>query len=208
MTFELWLTFTITSVILVAIPGPTNLMVMAYGLRHGTKPALLTVFGVAPGAATAMALSFLGLGAILATSSQLFTVMKWAGAIYLIYLGIMLWRSTPNLDEVLIEVQNVSCKRIVLQAFTVSLLNPKGIIFYMAFMPQFVSPDAPVLPQMLILGLTFVIIVFPINTAYALLSGKLRDIIKSQRVLRAMNRTGGALLIGAGVLTASLRRSS
>lgn len=78
----------------------------------------------------------------------------------------------------------------------------------MAFMPQFISPDAPVLPQMLILGLTFVIIVFPVNTAYALLSGKLRDIIKSQRVLRAMNRTGGALLIGAGVLTASLRRSS
>ena len=208
MTFELWLTFTITSVILVAIPGPTNLMVMAYGLRHGTKPALFTVFGVAPGAAAAMALSFLGLGAILATSSQLFMVMKWAGAIYLIYLGIMLWRSTPNLDEVSIEEQNVSCKCIVFQAFTVSLLNPKGIIFYMAFVPQFISPDAPVLPQMLILGFTFVIIVFPVNTAYALLSGKLRAIIKSQRVMRAMNRTGGALLIGAGVLTASLRRSS
>ena len=208
MTFELWLTFTVTTVIIIAIPGPTNLMVMAYGLRHGTKPALFTVFGVVPGAVTAMALSFLGLGAILATSSHLFMVMKWAGAIYLIYLGIMLWRSTPNLNEVSIEAQNVSCKRIALQAFTISLLNPKGIVFYMAFVPQFVSPDAPVLPQMLILVFTLITIVFPVNTAYALLSGKLRDIIKSQRVLRAMNRTGGGLLIGAGVITASLRRSS
>jgi threonine/homoserine/homoserine lactone efflux protein len=181
-------------------------MVLAFGLRHGTKPALYTVFGVAPGAATAMALSFLGLGAILAASSQLFTLVKLAGAVYLIYLGIMLWRSDPNLSEVSVKDQNVSCKRIVLQAFTVSLLNPKGIIFYMAFMPQFVSPDAPVLPQMLLLGFTFVLIVFPVNTAYALLSGKLRDVAKSRRVLRAMNRTGGTLLIGAGALTATLRR--
>ncbi len=208
MTFELWLTFTITTMVLIAIPGPTNLMVMAYGLRHGTRPALFTVFGVAPGAAAAMALSFLGLGAILATSSQLFLIMKWAGAIYLIYLGIMLWRSTPDLDGVSVEERSVSCRRIVIQAFAVSLMNPKGIIFYMAFMPQFVSPDAPVLPQMLILGLTVVIIVFPVNTAYALMSGKLRDIIKKQRVLRAMNRTGGGLMIGAGILTASLRRNS
>ncbi len=207
MVFELWLAFTITSAILVAIPGPTNLMVMAFGLRHGTKPALYTVFGVAPGAAAAMALSFLGLGAILAASSQLFVLVKLAGAVYLIYLGIMLWRSDPNLTEVSVEEQSISCKRIVLQAFTVSLLNPKGIIFYMAFMPQFVSPDAPVLPQMLILGFTFVSIVFPVNTAYALLSGKLRDVAKSRRVLRAMNRTGGTLLIGAGALTATLRRS-
>ncbi len=160
------------------------------------------------GAAAAMALSFLGLGAILAASSLLFVAMKWAGAIYLIYLGVVLWRSTPNLDEVSIEEKNVSSIRIIIQAFTISLLNPKGIVFYMAFMPQFVSPDTPALPQMLILGITFVAIVLPVNTAYALMSGKVRDLIKSQGVMRAMNRTGGALLVGAGVLTASLRRNS
>ncbi len=207
MDFELWLSYTITSAILVAIPGPTNLMVMAYGLRHGTKPALLTVFGVAPGAIAAMALSFVGLGAVLSASSQLFSAMKWAGALYLIYLGITLWRSNPNLDEVSIS-NNVSSNRIVIQSFTISLLNPKGIVFYMAFLPQFISPDAPVLPQMLILGFTFFVIVFPVNTTYALMSGKFREVVRSQRVLKAMNRTSGSLLIGAGVLTASLRRST
>lgn len=208
MDLELWLTFTITSTILVAIPGPTNLMVMAYGLRHGTRSALLTVFGVAPGAIAAMALSFLGLGAVLAASSQLFIVMKWAGAIYLIYLGITLWRSDQDLNEVSIKHNNASSNRIVVQAFAISLLNPKGIVFYMAFMPQFISSDAPVLPQMLILGFTFFVIVFPINTTYALMSGKFREIIGNQRVVRVMNRTSGSLLIGAGVLTASLRRST
>ena len=208
MNFELWLTFVVTAGILIAVPGPTNLMVMAYGLRYGTKPALCTVFGVVPGAATAMLFSFLGLGAILATSSQLFLVMKWAGAMYLIYLGIKQWRTPPDLDNAAIEEQHVSGASIVAQAFTVSLLNPKGIIFYMAFMPQFMAHNSPVLPQMLILGITFIVIVFPVNTAYALLSGKMRDVIQNRRVLRMMNRTGGTMLIGAGLLTASLKRSS
>ena len=123
-------------------------------------------------------------------------------------MGINLWRSTPNLDDVLIEENNISGKQIAFQAFTVSLLNPKHIIFYMAFVPQFISPNAPIFPQMLILGFTFVGLVFPINIAYALMSGKLRGIIKNRRAIRAMNRTGGAMLIGAGLLTASLRRAS
>jgi len=208
MPLELWLTYTVTTSIIIAIPGPTNLMVMAYGLRHGTKTALFTVFGVVPGAVSAMALSFLGLGAMLATSSKLFMLMKWAGAIYLIYLGIIFWRRTPHLDKVPIEDQIVTGKQVALQAFTISLLNPKGIVFYMAFVPQFVSPESPVLPQMLILASTLVAIVFPVNTAYALLSGTLRSIAKNQRVLQVMNRTGGGLLIGAGVVTATLRRNS
>ncbi|MCB9077591.1 MAG: hypothetical protein H6631_08375 [Anaerolineaceae bacterium] len=74
-------------------------------------------------------------------------------------------------------------------------------------MPQFIVTHAPVLPQMLILGATFVVLIFPINTAYALLAGRLRAVIQNRRLLRTMNRTGGAMLIGAGILTASLKRS-
>ena len=207
MTFELWFAFTVAAGALIAIPGPTNLMVMAYGVRYGAKPALGTVFGVVPGVIAAMTLSFLGLGAILATSSGLFILMKWAGAIYLVYLGIMQWRSAPQLDKMEIDKQNVSGVSIIVQAFTVTLLNPKGIVFYIAFMPQFISANAPALPQMLILGATFLTLVFPINTIYALLSGKMRAVIQNRRVLRTMNRTGGAMLIGAGLLTASLKRT-
>lgn len=207
MNSELWLAFVFASVILIAIPGPTNLMVMAYGFRHGKKAALYTVFGVGPGAVVAMALSYVGLGGILATSMHLFMLMKWAGAIYLIYMGVSLWRSTSDLDDVAIEDGNVTGRKIAFRAFTVSLLNPKHIIFYMAFIPQFISPETPILRQMLIMALTFIILVIPINMAYALMSGMLRDLINNQKILKAMNRTGGGILIGAGVLTALMRRS-
>ena len=207
MVLELWLSFAVTSGIFIAIPGPTNLMVMAYGFRYGTRSALFTVLGVAPGAAVAMVLSFLGLGGVLAVSSHLFVAMKWIGAIYLVYQGILLWRSTPKVDTVSLDEKCVPGNKIALQAFTISLLNPKHIIFYMAFIPQFVSPTAPVFRQLLILGFTFIMLVFPINLAYALMSGRLRAMIKKQSLLRAMNRSGGALLIGAGVFTASLRRT-
>ncbi|MCB0155652.1 MAG: LysE family translocator [Anaerolineae bacterium] len=207
MTFALWLTFTLAAGTLIAIPGPTNVMVMACGLRHGTKPALSTVFGIVPGVMSAMLLSFLGLGAILATSSHLFELMKWAGAIYLVYLGIKQWRSEPALVDAELAQPQSSGRAIIGQAFTVTFLNPKGIIFYIAFMPQFIAPNAPVLPQLLLLGATFIALVFPINTAYALLAGNMRRFIQNQRTLRWMNRTGGAMLVGAGILTASLKRA-
>lgn len=206
MTFGLWLTFIVAAGTLIAIPGPTNLMVIACGLRHGTKPALSTVFGIVPGVTAAMILSFLGLGAILATSAQLFMLMKWAGALYLVYLGIRQWRSAPELDELEVGRPQVSGLAIIIQAFTVTFLNPKGFIFYIAFMPQFMVTDTPVLPQMLILGATFIALIFPINSTYALLAGRLRVAIQNRRLLRNMNRTGGAMLIGAGILTASLKR--
>lgn len=207
MTLGLWLTFMVAAGTLIAIPGPTNLMVIACGLRYGAKPALSTIFGIVPGVATAMTLSFLGLGTILATSVQLFILMKWAGAVYLIYLGIRQWRSAPGIDKLEVEPPPVSGMAIFAQAFTVTFLNPKGIIFYIAFMPQFITTNAPVWPQMLILGATFIALVFPINSAYALLAGRMRDVIQNRRMLRAMNRTGGAMLIGAGILTASLKRT-
>jgi len=124
---ELWVTFIITAGILIAIPGPTNLMVMAYGLRYGTKSALGTVFGVVFGVIVAMILSFVGLGAILAVSSESFILMKWAGAIYLIYLGVRQWQSTSQLGSLDTDKLYISGGAITAQALTVSFLNPKGI---------------------------------------------------------------------------------
>lgn len=208
MSFETWLAFTLTSAVLISIPSPNNLMVMAYGLRHGTKHSLFTVFGVVPGTIVAMILSFIGLGGLLAASSFLFNLTKWIGAAYLVYLGIMLWKNSPNPSEVEIDQKKVSKTKILIQSFTVSLLNPKGIIFYMAFMPQFISPTEPVIPQMFILGGTFALLVLPINSVYVLLTGRLRTTIQNSRIIQIMNRTGGVLLILAGIATATLKRNS
>jgi threonine/homoserine/homoserine lactone efflux protein len=206
MSFELWLAYVIAAGILIAIPGPTNFMVIGYGLRAGTKAAITTVFGVIPGVTCTMVLSFLGLGAVLATSATLFTLMKWAGALYLIYLGIQQWRSEPEVGATHGADEASSNGKIIAHAFIITFLNPKGIVFFVAFLPQFMTSDAPALPQMLILVATFNALTIPINTAYALLAGTLRQTIHNRRTLRQLNRIGGGMLIGAGLMTASLKR--
>lgn len=207
MSLELWLAFVVAAGTLIAIPGPTNFMVIGYGLRAGSKAAMHTVFGVVPAVTLQMILSFLGLGAMLATSAALFTLMKWAGALYLIYLGIQQWRSKPELDAIHHTAHQTSHWQIIANAFTVTFLNPKGIAFFVAFMPQFMTPEAPALPQMLLLGATFNALVLPLNTAYAILAGTMRQTIDNRGTLRMLNRVGGGMLIGAGLMTASLKRA-
>ncbi|HHP7243465.1 MAG TPA: LysE family translocator [Elainellaceae cyanobacterium] len=199
--------FVLAASVLIAIPGPINFMVMAVGLRSGIRPAFTTILGVIPGIIVSMTLSFIGLGAILATSAELFTLIKWAGALYLIYLGIMQWRSEPRIEPLDAAIADPQSLGIMTQAFTAALLNPKAVIFFATFMPQFISPSAPVLPQMLILGATFIVIGFPIHFAYAVMAGGFRETIRNVSLLRALNRIGGSILIGAGVMTASLKRT-
>ncbi len=207
MSFDLWLAFTLAAALLIAIPGPTNLLVVAYTLQQGKRAGLATVFGVLPGIATSMALSFAGLGAVLAASAEAFLVMKWIGAAYLIYLGIRQWRA-PVADSGLASGVMASTKRRMLrEAFLVTLLNPKGIIFFSAFFPQFLNTGEAVAPQMAVLGATFLLLVLPINTGYALTAEVLRKRLSRADWRRLLNRAGGALLVGAGLLTLSLRRS-
>lgn len=204
MSLEIWFAFVVAATVVICIPGPTNLMVMAYTLRRGRRAGLVTIFGVIPGVTLAMVLSLAGLGAVLATSVTLFVVLKWAGVVYLVYLGIRQWRapvSYPHSDA------DPNHSRMLRDAFLVTLLNPKGFVFFSAFFPQFLEPAAPMLPQMLILGATFLVIVLPVNTAYALLAGALGARLRSIHWQRRLNRTGGSMLVGAGVMTATLQRN-
>ena len=213
MPFEVWFAFLLAAAVVIAIPGPTNLVVVAYTLRRGRRAGLTTVLGVLPGIATAMMLSFAGLGALLAASAEVFTAVKWAGAAYLIYLGVRQWRAAaapaelpgPN-DGPGADDRNAQ-GRMLRDAFLVTLLNPKGIIFFSAFFPQFLDPGRPVLPQMALLGATFLLLVLPINSAYAVMAGALRSRLAEAAWRRLLNRIGGALLIGAGLFTLTLRRS-
>ena len=207
MSLELWFAFTIAAALLIAIPGPTNLLVVAYTLQRGRRAGLATVFGVLPGIATAMLLSFAGLGALLATSAEIFTLVKWTGAAYLIYLGVRQWRAPVDPAQAESIAGAAARGRMMRDAFLVTLLNPKGIIFFAAFFPQFLDPDRPAIPQMTVLGLTFLLLVLPINSAYALMAGALREKLSRASWRRALNRAGGALLVAAGFVTLSLRRS-
>ena len=207
MTVEIWLAFAAASAVLLAIPGPTVLLVVAYALGQGKRAAMATTAGVALGDFTAMTASLLGLGLLLATSATLFTILKWAGAAYLVYLGIKLWR-TPVANPDMPEPTLVSTRRMLAHTWLVTALNPKSIVFFMAFLPQFLDPTRPLLPQLLVMEATFLILATLNAAAYATLAQSARRLIKTPTLQRTINRTGGTLLIGAGVLTATFRRAT
>lgn len=209
MPIENWLAFVAASAVMLAIPGPTILLVISYALGHGRKASTATVAGVALGDFTAMTASMLGLGALLATSAALFTGLKWAGAAYLIYLGIKIWRapvSGEGAGEALLKGRERPLK-IFLHTYVVTALNPKSIIFFVAFLPQFLTPSLPFWPQVMIFEVTFLVLATCNAALYGLLASAARNSIRKPNVQRIVNRTGGSLLIGAGLLTMGWKRA-
>lgn len=208
MSIETWLAFVATSAIMLAIPGPTILLVISYALGHGRRTALATVTGVTLGDFTAMTASLAGLGALLATSAALFTILKLAGAAYLMFLGIKLWRA-PIINGPLADNDNLPEEKplkILLHAYVVTALNPKSIVFFVAFVPQFLDLGRPFLPQTLILEATFLCLAAFNAFLYGLLANAARGVIRKASVQKVVNRTGGTLLIAAGAVTAGYRR--
>jgi threonine/homoserine/homoserine lactone efflux protein len=206
MILATWFAFAIASAVLLLIPGPTVLLVVSYALTQGRKVAMATAAGVALGDFTAMTVSLAGLGALLAASAALFTLLKWVGAAYLIYLGVRLWRAPPVLRDVAPQPGEPSARAIFAHAFVVTALNPKSIAFFVAFVPQFIAHDAPLLPQLAIMEATFVGLAALNALAYALAADRLRRSIRRPVVLTWLNRAGASCLVGMGVATAALAR--
>jgi len=204
MSFENWAAFAAASAVLLMIPGPTVLLVVSYALGQGWRTALPMAVGVALGDFTAMTLSMLGIGALLAASATVFTVLKLIGAGYLIYLGIKLFRAggalraEPRTDA-------SSAIRMTVHAWLVTALNPKSITFFVAFLPQFLDRQADFLHQMLIFESTFLALAFANAFAYAAAASRARAIVRNERAIRIFNRTGGTLLVGAGIATVAMR---
>lgn len=211
MDFQIWLAFAAASITLLLIPGPTVLLVLSYAISQGKRVALATVGGVALGDFIAMSASLAGLGALVLASATLFTVLKWVGAVYLVYLvylGVKLFKSaaTASLGD-LETVTETSASSVFGHAAAVTALNPKSIVFFIAFVPQFVVVDSPLLPQFSILIATFVGLAALNALAYALLADKLRSRIAQPTVLAWFSRLGGSALIAMGVATAAYRRA-
>ena len=207
MDINLWLTFVAASLALLLIPGPTVLLVLSYALSKGRQVAVAAALGVATGDLIAMTASLVGLGALVMASATLFMVLKWVGAIYLVWLGVKLWRSA-SVGEVaeLAATRDVPATGIFSHTATVTALNPKSIGFFIAFVPQFIRPEASLAPQFAILIATFVILAGLNALAYALLADRLRGWIARPAVVANLTRGGGVALIGMGLTTAFLRR--
>jgi threonine/homoserine/homoserine lactone efflux protein len=206
MSLEIWIAYIIATTVILIIPGPTIILVISQAVTHGRKSVGPLVAGVVLGDFTAMTLSLLGLGAIMSASATLFALFKWIGATYLLYLGISLWRANPENNSVKNEKETSSPRTLLKRSFIVTALNPKGIAFFVAFLPQFISPQKPAFIQILILGGTFLLLAFINAALYAFFAGQLRETIKRANVRRWFNRCGGTAMIAAGIFTAGIQR--
>jgi len=206
MSLQLWLAFVAASAVLLVIPGPTILTVISYSVAHGRRANLPLIAAVALGDSTALVFSLLGLGALLATSAVWFTAIKWAGGLYLLYLGIKLLRAGISPAVLAAPAAPGSRWKLFLNTYLVTALNPKGIIFFVAFLPQFLDPRAGVTQQLWVLALTFVAMAALNATLYAVFAGEARRMLASPRAQRRFNLGGGSLLSAAGIWALLARR--
>lgn len=206
MTLELWLTFVLASAALLIIPGPTILTVISYSISHGKRANIPLVAAVTLGDSTALFFSLLGLGAVLSASAFWFNAVKWAGGLYLLYLGIKLLRSGFSSSHLALPTAPGSQRKLFLNTYLVTALNPKGIVFFIAFLPQFVDQSAPAAQQLWILALTFVALATLNATLYTLFAASARGLLASSRAQRGFNLVGGSLLSAAGIWALLARR--
>lgn len=206
MSLQLWLAFVAASIVLLIIPGPTILTVISYSVAQGRKANVPLVAAVALGDSTALVLSLLGLGGLLAASAFWFTVVKWAGGLYLVYLGIQLLRAGASGSSPTQDAAPSSAARLFMNTYAVTALNPKGIIFFVAFLPQFLVPGQAVAPQLWLLAVTFVALATLNATLYAVFAGAARQLLASPRAHRTFNLSGGTLLCAAGTWALLARR--
>ena len=194
--------FALASLILIVVPGPTVALVVARSLAQGRRTAFPLAAGVALGDFVAASLSLAGVGALLAASATLFTAVKWAGALYLVWIAVRLWREPVLVPEVTAsEASTTGARYAFRDGFLVTVFNPKGIVFFIAFVPQFIDPALAYAPQAFVFVFLFTLIGALNVVAYALGADRLRRIIRRPNVLRTMTRTGAAVIGGAGIAT-------
>lgn len=197
MDLERFAAFVLASAIVLAIPGPTILLVVTSSLNHGPAIRRATVAGVVTGDLVAMTAAMLGAGAILMASSQLFTALRVAGGAYLIWLGIRTWRSRGGSWEVREESVG-DPRRIFAETFAVTATNPKSIAFFVAFVPQFINPALPWLPQTVAMIVAFVILGGINATAYSWLAGRARGAMGRPRTRQRVAKVSGSVLVAGG----------
>lgn len=209
MTLSHWLLYVLAVLVLTATPGPSVLMCISTSVNLGARKAMVTSLGSTTAIVGIMVLSALGLGAALAASELLFNVLKWLGAAYLAYLGVVSLLSKTSEIAVSGEVKPANTRRLFAQGFLVGASNPKALLFFGALFPQFIVPSEPQLPQFVVLGVTFVFFELLWLGIYALTAAKAKQWLQKPRRARLFNRaTGIVFLLAAGLLASSKRANA
>jgi threonine/homoserine/homoserine lactone efflux protein len=204
MPLELYLAFIAATVILMVIPGPNVALIVANSIAHGTRFGLLTVAATSSAVVIHLTLTVAGATAVLSFLAASFDWLRWLGVAYLVWLGVAAWRA-PVDDLSATRAQGRSAREIFVRGFLVGLTNPKTLLFYGAFFPQFITPGPTAGDQLLLLAVTFLVVAIVCDSSWAILAGRLRALLVAHTRLR--NRITGGLLVGAGVGLAMARRS-
>ena len=210
MTLETWLAFFVASWLISASPGAGAISAMAAGLRFGLARAMANIGGLIAGILFVLTIVAAGLGALLAASAVAFTVVKWLGVAYLVWLGVEQWRAPAFAVDADAAAGTLGGTRrqLFVRGFLVNATNPKGIVFMLAVLPQFIDPARPQLVQYAICGATLAFTDVVVMTGYAAFAAKALRLLRRPRHIRAMNRAFGGLLMTMGALLASFKRAA
>lgn len=202
MPIDQYIVFALVSLVVMVSPGPAVVLAITNGMLHGSRGACVAVFGNMTGFAILSSVSVAGLGALIAANGWLFDLLKWIGGLYLIYLGVMMWRSQKQrvgVNEQIDSVRSLHGFQLYQRGLTVTLSNPKAFVYVTALLPQFIDTGKPVLPQFLILILTMMTLQMIVLNGYAFLSGRVRNWLNAPGRMSLFNKTIGTTFIGFGV---------
>jgi homoserine/homoserine lactone efflux protein len=181
---------------------------MSSGLNHGLRKGYVTTLGLVLGIWTQLLVVGVGLGAVLAASSTAFTVVKWCGVAYLVYLGVQQWRAPAQpLAQLQADAASVRRRDLLLRGLLINVVNPKGTVFLLAVVPQFIDPGQPLVQQYLVIALTLGFTDMVVMAGYTALAARVLGALKSAAHMRLMNRAFGGLFVAAGAFLALFKRS-
>jgi len=207
MSIQLWIYYALAVLVLTASPGPSSLLCMTKGVTVGWRLAAITALGSLTAITCIMTLSFTGLGVVIASSERVFSLVKWAGAAYLIYLGVMCLMSKQDSYTKAKEDSQTASRSHYLSGFIVGASNPKAIVFFTALFPQFIATDAPLVPQYLVFASTFLVMELSWLLFYAYLGARSSNWLLAKGRAKVFNRLTGGVFIGAGALLSLTNRN-
>jgi homoserine/homoserine lactone efflux protein len=207
MSFATWITFFVAACIIAVSPGSGAVLSMSHGLSYGVRRASATILGLQTGLLLVFFIAGAGVGSLLMASEVAFNIVKTVGALYLIYLGLSQWRAKVHISEqqqAAVVVPTV--KKRFLTGFLTNATNPKGIIFMVAVLPQFITDKSPLLPQLLILAVTMCCIDLMVMHSYAFLASSMQRFFRDARAVKKQNRVFGGLLMAVGAALFFVKR--
>ena len=209
MTLATWITFFLACWAISLSPGPGAIASMTAGLNHGFRRGYITVFGLVLGIWTQVLIVAAGLGAVIAASSTVFTVLKFCGAAYLVWIGISQWRASDKpLVAAATDAPVLSARQLIVRGWAINATNPKAAVFMLAVVTNFIDPARPLLPQYVIIALSLSFTDLVVMAGYVALAARVLRALDEPHHVRIMNRSFGSLFIVAGTLLATFRRST